>query len=409
MTKYNTPYYLKKINTSLLLLLFAFPIFPLRISAFIMVLFGISCFVNYFLVEKVKLKFDFLLILSLLFPLLYLLSYFIYSKSFDSWFEFEKRIALIVIPVLYSFTRIEITKSKLLLAYNISVNVLSLLVLIYLLFWGINEVHLIGGKSYAIRASIADLTSIHPTYFSFFVGFSFFIILNKLLQGNYKSTGLVLNILSLCILTIMLILLASKILFIASLVIIPIIVIKSDLKKIHRLGIIGIFALFISLSIIFIPNLNQRFSELEITSFSIPQNSEINSTNQRLGIYHCSFELLKKNFVLGLGTAKLQQKLNECYKSIHISELEKRDYNTHNEYLNIWLGMGFIGLLLFLSILFLSFRKSMSNIEHFIFLVLFCFLCLTENILSRQHGVFFFVIVNYFFVFANSKQIDKSE
>jgi len=406
MTKSKSKYYLQQINLFLLLMLFAFPIIPLRYSGILMIVFGLSCFINYFFVNRLKYKFDYVLIITLIFPLLYLTNYFLNPESFDSWFAFEKRISLFVMPILFSFTVINIKRHKLFLAYNLSVLVLSAGVLIYLLFFGINEEHLVGGQFYAIRTTIEEITLIHPTYFSLFVGFSFYIILNTLIKSKYHLLNSTLKLLHLFVLLIALILLASKMFFLSTFVIIPIIIIKSKLKTIYRIGMICFFYLLIILSVIFVPNLNQRLSELDFSKIEIPKNNEINSTNLRFGIYHCSIELLKENYILGLGTAKLQQELNNCYKSINVNELHKINYNTHNEYINIWLGLGLFGLLVFLLILFFSFRKSLANDEHFIFLLLFCIFCITENLLARQHGIFLFAIINYYFVFNKTKHLN---
>lgn len=405
MIKHNSKYHLQQINIFLLLLLFAFPILPLKVSVIVVLALSFSSIINYFFVEKVKFNFNFILLLTLIFPLLYFIEYLLNKESFHAWFEFEKRIALLAMPLLFSITQVNIKKSKLFFAYNLSVIVLAIGVFLYLLIVGINQSHLVGSLSYAVRTSIEELTSIHPTYFSFFVGFSFYLIFNNLLKNKFLWVKFLLNLIHLFVLGILLILLASKIFFISTLVIIPIIVIKSRLQIIYRIGIICFFFTLLTFSVIFMPVLNERMSELNFSKIEIPTNDEINSTNLRFGIYHCSIELLKNNPFLGVGTANLQQELNKCYDSLNISALNTRVYNTHNEYINIWLGIGLIGLLVFLSILFISFKKSLTNDEHLIFLLLFCILCFTENLLSRQHGVFMFVIFNYYFVFSKSKQV----
>ena len=407
MTKYK--YYLKLINIYLLIMLFAFPIFPLKLSVIVILTFSFSSIINYFFVENVKLKFNYLLLFSIIFPLLYFINYLLYPESFDAWFEFEKRIALFGMPIIFGVTQIDINKSKLFFAYNLSVIILCLVVLIHLLFFDINETYFIGGLSYALRTTIEEQTTIHPTYFSLFTGFSFYIILNNLVKNEFLPIKFLLNIINLLILVVLLILLASKIFFLSTLLIIPLIIFKSRLKTLFKVGVICFFYLLFTLSMIFIPSLNQRLSELNFNKIEVPKNNDINSTNLRFGIYHCSFELLKNNFIWGIGTAKLQQELNKCYTSINITELLNKNYNTHNEYLNVWLSLGVFGILVFLSILILSFKKSKMNDEHYLFMFLFCIFCLTENLLSRQHGVFMFVIFNYYFLFPKTKQVKLSD
>ncbi len=405
MIKSKTQYYLKQVNRLLLLMLFAFPILPLKIAVVLILIFSFSTILNYFLVQRVELKFSYLLLLTLSFPLLYFINYLVYPQSHAAWFEFEKRISLLAMPLIFSITWVDVKKSTLFGVYNVSVLLLSSGVLVYLFVFGINQGFFSGGLSYAIRSTVELISSIHPTYFSFFAGFSFYLVLSNLLKQKFRPLNFLLRILQLFVLAAILVLLASRIFFLSSLLIIPYIIIRSRLIIIYKAGMISFFVLSLALSVIFIPGLRQRSSELEIKNFKIPGNSEINSTNLRLGIYHCSFELLKENFIWGVGTAKLQQKLNNCYESIHVDELHENNYNTHDEYLNIWLGLGLAGLMLFLAILILSFKRSLLNEEHLLFLLLFSIFCLTENLLARQYGNFLFVVFNYYFLFSKNQSL----
>lgn len=139
--------------------------------------------------------------------------------------------------------------------------------------------------------------------------------------------------------------------------------------------------------------------ELKSSFNGIPTEENTNSTNSRLGIYHCSIEVIKNNFVFGTGTANLQSQLNSCYSTIGIKRLYQENFNTHNEYLNIFAALGIIGITIFLLLIIFSFKSAWHNPYHLIFLGLFCLICLTENLLSRQQGVFFFALFNYYFLF----------
>ena len=138
---------------------------------------------------------------------------------------------------------------------------------------------------------------------------------------------------------------------------------------------------------------------------AIPTEIEANATNSRLGIYHCSLEVIKQNFLFGAG-GELQNKLNGCYGEIGINRLQEKNINTHNEYFNIFAGLGIFGIMIFLLLIILSFKSAKSDPYQLMFLGLFCLVCLTENLLSRQQGVFFFALFNYYFLFG--KQISNN-
>jgi len=87
-----------------------------------------------------------------------------------------------------------------------------------------------------------------------------------------------------------------------------------------------------------------------------------------------------------------------CYQDEN-ANFSKKMYNTHNQYLFIWLSSGIIGFVIFIGILFYYFKKSIEFKDEVMFsiLVLYSFTFLFENVLSRQSGVIFFCfIINYF-------------
>ena len=76
-------------------------------------------------------------------------------------------------------------------------------------------------------------------------------------------------------------------------------------------------------------------------------------------------------------------------------------FNLHNQYLEYFLKFGLIGLIYFLTILFLSFQKAIKdrNGLYFSFLIIFCMFSITESNLEVQRGIVFFVLINSLFYF----------
>jgi hypothetical protein len=287
------------------------------------------------------------------------------------------------------------------MVFHIATSLLAIFIVGYLLINGLDPKFASGGTSFATRATIEQLVGIHPTYLSLLMAFSVLSIGRNTL--NTKT--IILNeLFQILLLLIVIVLLSSKMVFIALGIITPIIVIYSPFKKlIKALSLIG-FYISILLSIIFIPVLNQRFIELKSNWQNIPTESNANATNQRTAIYHCSWEVLKNNFWLGTGTAAQQDELNQCFDSTGISKLSAQKFNTHNEYLNVATALGLPGVISFFALLFYSFKKATKNPNHLLLLSLFCIVCLTENLLARHYGVFFFGILNFYYIFGKNGQ-----
>jgi O-antigen ligase len=153
------------------------------------------------------------------------------------------------------------------------------------------------------------------------------------------------------------------------------------------------FLLGITVTTFTVPSLKIRMNEIIDSSFKPPKGYGFNSINVRAGVWQCSFSLIKDNWAKGIGAGRVQDELNNCYKNYDTNAFSSVDYNTHNEYFNILLGTGIIGLLAFLYmiIIVLYHAYKIRNPLFFSF-VLLCALCfLTENILDRQGGIVFFV------------------
>jgi O-antigen ligase len=140
----------------------------------------------------------------------------------------------------------------------------------------------------------------------------------------------------------------------------------------------------------------------------LPDEVTQNSFNIRTGIYKCSFEIIKENWVVGVGPGNLQLELNQCYDKISKAVYEVLDYNTHNQYLDYWASMGFLApallLLLFAWVLYHNYLQK--NWLAIAICSLFIITFFTENVLLRQNGVVIFSLFMSLFGF-NSQQSQK--
>ncbi len=234
----------------------------------------------------------------------------------------------------------------------------------------------------------------HPIYVSIFIaiaiifGFSFFDKERKISSTN------ILIALAQCYLIILLLMLMSKGIILSLFMVFIIKLLKQKIvTKIHVFSILLILTTFF----VFIPSKNNRFKEImDINSYR--KLDENNSTSIRFINYKCGLKSLIKSPIFGYGIGDVQDQMDLCYQEENINFPKKR-YNTHNQYIFIWLSSGIIGFLTFIGILFYFFKKSIQYKDEMMFslLVLYSFAFLFENVLSRQSGVIFFCfILNYF-------------
>ena len=251
------------------------------------------------------------------------------------------------------------------------------------------------------RQYFEELTNTHPTYMGIYIAFSICVLIYKFQKNLIPGKHITLHAALGLLLLIFLLFLSPKMPLVALLLIgvYVFINLKFSLKKYFIL--LSVFIIVVS-GYFLIPSFQQRW--LETSSFiSTPENSfsfSENSLSIRKIIFEIDMNMLKPFWIKGTGPGNLQAYLDNYYYYVSVSTKTLiGSYNTHNEYLNIWLSFGILGILFFAGLLFFHFRKAylMGNLLYVYFLVLICCCFLTENILDRQRGVVFFALLGAYF------------
>jgi O-antigen ligase len=130
------------------------------------------------------------------------------------------------------------------------------------------------------------------------------------------------------------------------------------------------------------------------------------SNSYRFQTYKCGYKLLNNNIIIGYGAGNVQLRLNECYLENNAKQMVGK-YNTHNQYLDITLKTGLLGLFLFLIFLIWNIWGAIKSKNNLLLMVIifYSIVFFTENILIRQSGVILF----YFLILFLNKYSYKSE
>jgi len=235
----------------------------------------------------------------------------------------------------------------------------------------------------------------HPIYASIFLALAIIfatISFSKLYQK--KIIGI-----SYILINLLLLLMLSSRSVISSLIITITIILFLIFKYTFQQKIIIFFVLVTSLILLF--SYNRRMQEL-IAPETYKTISPNYSNSFRVAITNCSIKLIQKNFLFGYGVGDVQEKLNDCYKQSS-SLLLKKTYNSHNQYLDIWLKTGIIGFIYFLSFIFYELVINLKNKNYLLFgiFLFYAIIFLFENILERQSGVILFYFLISFFTLEN--------
>lgn len=120
----------------------------------------------------------------------------------------------------------------------------------------------------------------------------------------------------------------------------------------------------------------------------------------RIGAFHWWHD---QQYIWGYGIGDVQDHLNYYYYVYGLAKGGYLNFNLHNQYLQTLVGMGIVGFLALLWLLWTSFRSAigMSNGAHLTFLLIMSVVFLFECVLSRNKGILIFFFFNTIFLLKN--------
>lgn len=169
--------------------------------------------------------------------------------------------------------------------------------------------------------------------------------------------------------------------------------------------------LVLTVSIIFLIKFNPNFIDRFYSGFKQDKYTfeKMMIMEPRYHIWDCALEIAKEENVFwkGIGYQNSIDYLVDCFKSHdNFRSEEHRQYfidsrfNSHNQFIGIYLSSGIFALLLFTFFFILNFVKTRKNYFAFALLMSLFLFCIVENLLSRQMGCLLFAFVwlasNYF-------------
>src|SRR5690606_27848206 len=104
--------------------------------------------------------------------------------------------------------------------------------------------------------------------------------------------------------------------------------------------------LFGTVGLVFLIALQNPVVKNRILKVNDPGNL-YSGSSLRMNIWKCALEVGKQNYLFGSGVKQSSDLLVEEFKNLDLTIPVKYKYNAHNQYLQTYIQIGFIGLLLF--------------------------------------------------------------
>jgi O-antigen ligase len=320
-------------------------------------------------------------------------------------FDLEVKLSLVIFPLLFSFLNYSKKQVKYILLAFIAGTIVGALYLMYHSFLMYQKNHAVDSFFYINLSNI-----LHPSYLSLYVVTVITIILIDL---KYKVTNIfkcdILALVTILFLFIYNILLLSKIGVITSLLVVTFFTIQWIItKKKYILGSSILLALMFSMYFSYqnSPYAKQRVDEMVVGLTSSNEDKSHSSTGIRIKVWKQSLILIKEKPILGHGTGDVKKVLMSKYKINKINDAYKKKLNAHNQYLQVGIGMGVVGLVVFALIFYLGFIHGLHQKNYYIFgfIIITLIFMIPESILENQAGTIFFGL---FFSLLNQKSLSK--
>ena len=406
--------FFEKINHKKLLIffflnVFLFPIYPFNLRPTLIVLL-LVCSIFYSTKRKIKFSLKFnksneSFYLNISFYIILVIGL-LYSKNTSAAIStLFRMLPLFIFPIIFKciYDERHISEKLILKAYSffyLSTVLLFLSFLVYFYFNGKITVNFLRNYNERIT-NLLGRYSIHPLYASIYISTAL-ILSVKLLKKRYFNGSIIFFVNTL--LTLNLILLARKSTIIIMFIFFVVYQLIFQKNRITKSLLFIFLVIILGITIfIFVPDISYRFKDL--TNFIENPNGSI---GLRVNTLKCGFNSIFQNPILGYGIGDVEDVLNECYRSFP-EIFNGKYYNSHNQYIGIWLSSGLLGFIGLIAMLVHSFLISIKfkNLESFAILLLFSFMMFIENILERQDGVLIFALFINLFSFTN--QTKKSE
>lgn len=329
--------------------------------------------------------------------------------------DVERHISFILFPLTIPIIIKNISNEKLLFGYKlyviscfgVSIAALSIAIFKNYQINGLQEYY----AEYFTNHNILLFLGLHATYFSLNIMIACILIIHILNQQNInKSFEKILYLIALTIFLLMLYLLQARIIILAACIIVIIIPFFSHSKKIKRIAIIFLCALFLVVLNAFFFDLSFRDRALQPLNIDFNQLMGTNAENgvtQRIFFWQRSIDVIQESPWLGHGTGDMLEALTLSINNYlerqdlsptsrtAIEWLIQNPHNPHNQFLTDAIKFGLPGLIV--GLIFLGYGLSTAIRKRDLLLlsltILFALSCLTESMFVRQKGIDLFTLL----------------
>lgn len=368
---------------------------------------------------------NYIVVIFFLFFLLHVFGIVYSQDKHIAWFNLEKKISLLLLPIMLASIKLDKEDVRKLLHVFIAVCIAATVICLWAAFRKTNSASptfnfdsYSNSTFYALNSSASSMwmyfsyielasgIGIHPAYLSLYIVFCIFLLIYFYSNSfaTFKLVNKILLLTLLVYLSIFVLFLSTRIMILGFLII-SAYGLNQFLKTTPRLisWIISISVVALFLSILYLNPVSRfrNYQEIITTWPYLKPGLQSQSTTIRASLWSTSIHSLPGiNWFIGTGTGDVQHLISETSKRTNITNV-LGTYDPHNQYLQTLLGLGLLGLgtliICFVWPTFVSYPTG--NILYIGFIFLFSVLCLTETAMELQKGIVFYSLFSSLLLF----------
>jgi O-antigen ligase len=343
-------------------------------------------------------------ILTISFTVIYILYLvgMLYSKNMKyGFFDLQIKLSMLLFPLIFATIDKDFPIRK--LTTNVFKAFIAGCVTGTLILFIISICSFLGSSNPQVFFYTIFSRFLHPSYLSMYLNLAVSILAYYMIQKEQPLTKKlrILFFILAFYLSCVIILLSSKagifsLLFLYLLIVIYLLVINKQVWK-------GLLFFFLVLVIFyagysFLPIIAERFKKVEsvLSEQKKPSPEKMESNSERLVVWKAAIEVIRENSIFGVGTGDVKDALLLEYQKENRSLVYNMRLNAHNQFLQTYIALGILGVLLLLSGLVLPGWLAIRR-HHFIyfsFLLVFTINILVESMLEVQAGVIYYAFFN---------------
>ena len=328
-----------------------------------------------------------------------------YTTNTDAgWFDMEVKLSLIIFPIVIAGKPYHKKQlDHLFIALIIGLVYSSL----YMLSRSVS-LYLMNGQNTFFYQEFS--TFIHTSYISMYMNVALcWLLISTLKKVNDQYFSTFVSVLLMVFFGFMIFMLSAKSGILTLLLIaFGLIVYYVFYRRKYLVGALGFVLVISGFFTIdhFVPGVHNRIGNFLKALTDKNDNETVNSTANRLLIWQSSNQVIKNNFIAGVGTGDVKEALCNEYEVRGMENALIHQLNAHNEFYQVFIALGVIGFLLLCLCLLYPFINTFKTgkLLYRIFLAIIMINFFSESMLETKAGVMFYAFFNDLLCFVDQQE-----